>query len=162
VSLCELLFIVVSVYSVKVESYIIAIVIDAQRKSNRRCAQRKGARAMSEQNTTEPSKADGAASALIAGLGDGGSDDKKKFIIGNCLRGCFEGEFTSIETAWRVLSARFLLSYPSADGRNVLMWVREQNVYGITSNVLCKQGVTSTAPVSDSEVAECRKSLHIG
>ena len=84
----------------------------------------------------------------------------RTFILGNCLRGCFEGEFSSLETAWDVLSARFLLSYPAAEGRHVLMWVKEPNKYGIPDTVLCRQGVTSSATVED--VKACRHSRHIG
>jgi hypothetical protein len=86
----------------------------------------------------------------------------RTFILGNCLRGCFEGEFSSLDHAWGVLSARFLKSYPAREGRSVLMWVREPNQYGLPDTVLCRKGVTSVDPAPEDEVTACRKSFHMG
>lgn len=111
-----------------------------------------------EQQTT----LDGGSSVSTAGLRLGANEGTRTFILGNCLRGCFEGEFSSLETAWDVLSARFLKSYPAREGRHVLMWVKEPNGYGIPDTVLCRQGTTSAAKSPDVEVMACRKSPHIG
>jgi hypothetical protein len=96
------------------------------------------------------------------GLCTGADEAARTFILGNCLRGCFEGEFSSLERAWDVLSARFLLSYPATEGRHVLMWVRELNKYWLPDTVLCREGVTSTVSVPDDVARECRRSGHIG
>ena len=86
----------------------------------------------------------------------------KTFILGNCLRGCFEGDFTSQEKAWKILSARFLMSYPAREGRSVLMWVHEENQYGMMDTIKCQVGVTSLAEVSPDELSQCRYSTHLG
>ena len=55
------------------------------------------------------------------------------FRLGNCLRGYFEGEFNDIDTAWKYLSQRFLLSYPveAGEGRHVEMLIHKENEYGL-------------------------------
>jgi hypothetical protein len=90
------------------------------------------------------------------------SSEVKTFILGNHLRGCFEGEFATFDEAWVVLSARFLKSFPSKNGLQVLMWVNEVNKYGFKSNALCREGVTSLEPVDEALIANCRSSFHRG
>ncbi len=86
----------------------------------------------------------------------------KLYVLGNWLRGSFEGEFASVDEAWRYLSARFLLSYPSKAGRHVFMKVRELNNYGIEQLVTCKADVTSLEKIDREEVMTCcRHSLII-
>jgi len=70
-----------------------------------------------------------------------------QFRLGNCLRGHFEGWFVDAETAWEVLSQRFLLSYPveeGSTGRHVQMYVFEENRYGLSEWVLCRDQNTAT------------------
>jgi hypothetical protein len=90
------------------------------------------------------------------------SVEPRTFILGNCLRGCYQGQFTSMSAAWKVLSARFLKSFPNKGGLMVSMWVREKNHYGIEDTLICKQGVTSLEGVSDAEMAQCVSSFHRG
>lgn len=83
----------------------------------------------------------------------------KRYVLGNWLRGTYEGEFSSVEEAWLWLSHRFLLSYPSSSGRMVYMKVHEVNAYGLLQYVLCKEGYTSLAQAaSKEEVLACCKS----
>jgi len=86
----------------------------------------------------------------------------KKYIIGNWLRGYFEGEFEDIQTAWSYLSNRFLLSYTSTGGRHVCMWVNEPNEYGFTESKLCKQDVTELNNLSEAQVMDkCKEAPFI-
>ena len=72
---------------------------------------------------------------------------KRKFVIGNILRGWFQGEFTTIEHAEEELGKRFMISYPT-DGmensppepgaRGVELFVKERNKYGFEQHLLCK------------------------
>lgn len=80
----------------------------------------------------------------------------KTYELGNCLRGYFKGDFEEIETAWRVLSHRFLLSFPSQSGRSVEMFVREPNSYSILEFVKCREGVTSLEAASAEEYQHCK------
>lgn len=66
---------------------------------------------------------------------------KQHYILGNILRGFFEGRFASQDEAWKFLSRRFLMSFPARRGRHVSMWVQETH-YGIKQNVVCKEGYT--------------------
>lgn len=88
---------------------------------------------------------------------------KREFKLGNCLRGHFGGTFTSIEEAWDVLSRRFLMSYPvepESSGRFVQMYVSEPNKYGITQQIICKEGNTSlSCRISDEAVSKRAKRL---
>lgn len=77
---------------------------------------------------------------------------KKRFVLGNCLRGYFEGNFASTEAAWQYLSARFLLSFPSADGRIVSMKVWEENKYQIEEWVTCRQDTTYLGKKNETAV----------
>lgn len=72
----------------------------------------------------------------------------KLYILGNCLRGSFEGEFSSIDEAWKILSARFLQSFPSDGGRSVIMKVYKKNEFDLEQFILCKTGITSLEKVS--------------
>lgn len=67
---------------------------------------------------------------------------KNKYVIGNWLRGYFEGQFDNQQQAWEHLGKRFLLSYPteSGRGRDVTLWVKETNQYDITDLVPCQEG----------------------
>lgn len=47
---------------------------------------------------------------------------KEKYVLGNMLRGWFEGEFTSDEQAWKSLSRDFDKAFPSKGGRQVYMY----------------------------------------
>lgn len=86
----------------------------------------------------------------------------KKYIIGNWLRGYFEGEFEDISTAWSYLSNRFLLSYPSTGGRHVNLWVEDANEYGFKDTKLCKQDVTELNNLPEREVLEkCKEAPYI-
>jgi hypothetical protein len=67
---------------------------------------------------------------------------KQRYVLGNILRGWFEGNFTDGDTAWRYLSKRFLLSYPSRAGRSVSLYVHEKNPYDLDQFVLCRAGIT--------------------
>lgn len=81
----------------------------------------------------------------------------KRYVLGNCLRGYFEGEFTSQEDAWRWLSKRFLLAFPSGSGRTVDMYVHEKNHYGLEQWVRCQGGVTSINHVcSEDAIERCK------
>lgn len=46
---------------------------------------------------------------------------KTHYELGNCLRGFFSGEFETDDEAWEALGKRFDESFPSRDGRTVLM-----------------------------------------
>jgi len=84
----------------------------------------------------------------------------RRYVLGNCLRGTFEGKFTSVDEAWEKLSARFLQSFPSPTGRAVSMKVEKENEFGFNQLILCKKGVTSLAEVSaDVLLAETDYSL---
>lgn len=83
----------------------------------------------------------------------------KKYLLGNFLRGAFEGDFASLEEAWEWLSDRFLLSYPAEGGRHVLMYVYEANQYFPDDpekavQTLCKQEVTSLIKHPEKEVLD--------
>ena len=75
----------------------------------------------------------------------------KTYRLGNCLRGSFDGEFSSIDEAWEILSARFLQSFPtdSGGGRNVIMKVQKENEFGFEEYILCKTGITSLKKFSN-------------
>lgn len=84
----------------------------------------------------------------------------KRFIIGNWLRGYFEGEFESIEVAWSYLSKKFLMSFPAEKGRHVGLWVEEENRYGFKSINLCKEDVTELNAIPKDMVNErCKCSM---
>ena len=82
----------------------------------------------------------------------------KLYYLGNCLRGYIEGSFSDMETAWKVLSARFLLSFPSTSGRKVILLVKEENAYGFEQALICKSGLTSLEPVDEEETDKCKSS----
>jgi hypothetical protein len=67
---------------------------------------------------------------------------KTEYKLGNWLRGFFRGRFASDEMAWIYLSNRFLLSYPSEQGRHVYM-SKMETIYGIEQYVICREGTTS-------------------
>jgi len=46
----------------------------------------------------------------------------EKYVLGNILRGWFDGEFTSDEQAWKILSKQFDKAFPSENGRGVYMY----------------------------------------
>ena len=77
-----------------------------------------------------------------------------RYVLGNCLRGSFEGKFSSIDEAWEILSARFLQSFPAEKGRHVIMRIEKENEYGLSDLINCKTGITSLTPVSDEVLKE--------
>lgn len=82
---------------------------------------------------------------------------KRRYVLGNILRGWFEGNFVDSETAWRCLSKRFLLSYPSREGRSVSMYVHEKNAYGLEQFVLRRTGVTWRGPLSKAKILKYQR-----
>jgi hypothetical protein len=64
------------------------------------------------------------------------------YYLGNCLRGYFEGRFEDQSQALRLLSRRFLMSFPSADGRHVYMCTKAKNAFGIMQTQVCYEGLT--------------------
>lgn len=70
------------------------------------------------------------------------SERKQRYVLGNFLRGWFEGRFTDADSAWKHLSRRFLLSYPSRAGRIVALYVHEKNSYELEQFVLRRVGIT--------------------
>ena len=64
----------------------------------------------------------------------------KTFILGNCLRGYFEGDFLGHDHAWNVLTSFFVGHYPGK--RHVSMCVKEENKYGYEQRILCRNGIT--------------------
>lgn len=86
----------------------------------------------------------------------------KKYIIGNWLRGYFEGTFEDIDQAWSYLSNRFLLSYPATGGRHVSMWVEQPNDFGFTQAELCKEDVTEINDLNKALVLhKCKEAPYI-
>lgn len=81
----------------------------------------------------------------------------KNYILGNCLRGYFDGNFSSLEDAWKILSYRFLKSYPCSVGRDVIMYVVEENSYGILQYIICRYGITSLEKVDESLLINCER-----
>ena len=82
----------------------------------------------------------------------------RRYILGNILRGWFEGHFSDTETAWQHLSKRFLLSYPSKQGRSVSLYVHEPNSYGLDQFVLCRTGVTWRGSLSKHKaLSACKR-----
>jgi len=69
-------------------------------------------------------------------------ENKRKFFLGNCLRGGYSGEFNDPLDAWQVLCARFNSAYPTENftGREVYLYVREFNQYGYTQSLICRKG----------------------
>lgn len=87
-----------------------------------------------------------------------GKPHNSRFVLGNVLRGWFEGSFSDKETAWRFLSKRFLLSYPCPQGRSVSLYVFERNSYGLEQFVLCRVGTTWRGPLSRSKtLSKCKR-----
>ena len=86
---------------------------------------------------------------------------KKRYKLGNCLRGHAEGNFSSMEEALFVLSRRFLISFPSKTGRRVQMYVKEENPYGFKEFMTCFEGTTSLeCDMTDEEVLKrCDRKL---
>lgn len=76
---------------------------------------------------------------------------KKRYKLGNCLRGGFSGEFKTMEEAWQVLSYRFDIAFPSSGGRSVILKVYETNPYGYLQNIICKVAETSGEKVVSLE-----------
>lgn len=66
---------------------------------------------------------------------------RKRYVLGNILRGYVEGRFASKEKAFSVLYARFHLSYPVSTtiGRFVQLFVEEVNQYGIEELIQCDE-----------------------
>lgn len=87
---------------------------------------------------------------------------RNRFVAGNWLRGFFEGEFTTIEEAWKYLSKRFLLSYPSSTGRHIYMFIEKENEYGHNQLIICKKGVTEISDNLTEKVVlkRCKDSNH--
>ena len=67
--------------------------------------------------------------------------ENKTYVLGNVLRGWYEGRFSSIDEAWSFLSRRFMIGFPTVNntGRSVAMYVMEPNSYGLMQNVKCKE-----------------------
>ena len=87
----------------------------------------------------------------------------KKYKAGNCLRGGFEGEFSSIKKAWSYLSKRFLISYPTDEPggrRHIYMQVKEVNKYGFNQWLTCKEEETELNDLDGQEVLnKCKRTL---
>lgn len=81
---------------------------------------------------------------------------KNIYYMGNCLRGYYEGKFETFEEAFKVLSARFYLSFPSSSGRSVLMYCEEINKYGLEDRLLCYRGTASMESYSGSNEKLCK------
>jgi len=88
----------------------------------------------------------------------------KTYIIGNCLRGYFEGEFRDLEHALEYLPARFDLSYPSEGGRSVHMVVKSLNSFGFEQHQTCWQGVSTndTKRTKRAILMKTKKSSYYG
>jgi len=71
------------------------------------------------------------------------------FYLGNILRGYFETEAASIDTARKRLSARFKLSYPG--NRSVGLFIKKINEFGIEAIVPCWEGFTDDHAAEYSE-----------
>lgn len=83
---------------------------------------------------------------------------KQLYVLGNILRGWFEGSFTDSDEAWRYLSRRFLLSYPCPSGRGVALYVHEKNSYGLEQFVLRRVGITWRGTLPRTKVlAKCQR-----
>lgn len=81
-------------------------------------------------------------------------EQKKTYYLGNCLRGYFEGTFDSVIYAHKILSARFLKSFPTEKkngSRSIEIYVREVNHYGYEDVILCYKGETSSQGLSEWE-----------
>lgn len=84
---------------------------------------------------------------------------KTRYVLGNILRGWFEGKFADDQTAWRMLSRRFLLSYPASTGRSVSMYKREVNKYGLEQWVVCRIGITWRGRLPRKIVLKYKRSM---
>lgn len=100
--------------------------------------------------------------SIISELPEPPATALKTYVLGNFLRGCYEGEFETIESAWEALSAKMLQHFPCKNGLYVLMWVKEENRYGLLDTVRCREGFTSLKPISDECIQQCRTSFHRG
>ena len=88
------------------------------------------------------------------------------YKLGNCLRGGFQGEFDSIDDAWIQLGTDFLLAYPCDvynrdtgqydidpnGSRSVVMYVKQENTFGIVEFVKCKIGRVSMTDRNREEI----------
>jgi len=70
-----------------------------------------------------------------------------RFVIGNFLRGWFEGKFETIDEAVKGLGERFTISYPTCDGsnkldlkggRSTILYVYEENEYDLRQFLKCR------------------------
>lgn len=67
----------------------------------------------------------------------------KEYKLGNCLRGGFSGFFRDKDIAWKVLSERFYLSFPSETGRHVYMFVKDKNQFNFEDWIKCEDGIAT-------------------
>ena len=72
---------------------------------------------------------------------------KKKYNLGNSLRGSFYGKFNNHTEAWKALTAQFERSYPSESkaGRYVELMVWEANQYRFEQWITCRVGTVKEA-----------------
>lgn len=86
----------------------------------------------------------------------------KKYRAGNCLRGYYDGEFSSIEEAWSHLSMRILYDHPTdaPNGvRSIALYVKERNRFDYNQFILCKLGVTERNNLTLKEVLKKCKAV---
>lgn len=84
---------------------------------------------------------------------------RKLYVLGNCLRCYFEGRFDDSATAWKWLSRRFLMAFPSHTGRQVYMRVEQKNEFGFTDFATIKGGITWRGSVPRGKILRrCRNS----
>ncbi|MHD0644075.1 hypothetical protein ACYPKM_00395 [Pseudomonas aeruginosa] len=86
------------------------------------------------------------------------TNTRAQYHLGNCLRDFFTGEFDTMEEAFTMLSARFLLAYPNKGGLVISLLRREQNCFGNTSVTEVFFGVTCLDPVPKELVEGIRRS----
>jgi len=85
---------------------------------------------------------------------------RKKYTLGNLLRGYVEGNFENLEEAWKWLSRAWLLDIGSKTARYALMFVQETNSYGFVQYISCKKGMSDLNSLPEKEVWElCKRSL---
>lgn len=79
------------------------------------------------------------------------------YYLGNCLRGYTEGDFESIDEAWRVLGGVFHSAYPSEGGRSCHLYIEEVNKYGYKDATPCKNGTCNIEPLTEEDFGKARK-----
>lgn len=99
----------------------------------------------------------------------------KKYILGNCLRGGFSGQFNSVEDAWLKLGSKFLSVNPCQkfcsesnamvlnpeSARSVILMVENLNEFGFIDKRTCKKGDFNMSECIDVEKIEFEEVLAI-